>query len=637
VPVRNFAAFLLILFLAIATQARAQIWADFATVSMTDPTHPKLVNKNLCYTDGTDIACDGAAGLLTTSGTFSITNISATNLTVGGVAITGSSSGDRITSGTASVIANTSGGYISLTTGATTWGYLGSSATYLPLVSGTYHYGQYASFTALTVGGVAVTGGGGTTRLSSLTDVTTTGVVSGSVLAYNGATSSWTALPIQQVMSTTTMVQGWPDAIRCYRPGTSDYMTLYYIYSGTSIYYRFISNDANDYNIQFNTSGAYMSQSNLSTSDCATNSWSISQLYANGRAFNFIGTASTSSTSSGDRITSGTTSMVANSATSIISITNAGVTAGYFNSNGVLTAPGISATANLTSVTSLYASGNVGIGTTGPKAKLDVAGTISATSGIQVGAMSATCASGISGTIRYNTTSNTMEYCTGTAWANLGPSATTPVAFRVNKNGTNQTVTAGTATKLTWSTEEFDTNNNFASDRFTPTVPGKYLIAANTYCIDSTAGCALYIEKNGTVVAQAYTGVNTSQGLSAASTILDMNGSTDYVETYVVNGGGTTINGSTTASSFSGALLSPQGGSGGSTSPGGNNTNIQYNSGGNFAGSDNLAWDNTNRNLQVSGSMQFGGTGSEACSSAADYGKNRRNPTSGRMQVCLFR
>ncbi|GAB9155392.1 hypothetical protein BDS110ZK25_53480 [Bradyrhizobium diazoefficiens] len=77
---------------------------------------------------------------------------------------------------------------------------------------------------------------------------------------------------------------------------------------------------------------------------------------------------------------------------------------------------------------------------------------------------------------------------------------------------------------------------------------------------------------------------------------------------------------------------------GGTTNnPGGNNTNIQYNSGGSFAGSDNLAWDNTNRNMQVSGSVQFGGTGSEACSSAADYGKNRRNPTSGRMQVCLFR
>jgi hypothetical protein len=38
-------------------------------------------------------------------------------------------------SGTASAIANSSSGYISLTTGAATWGYLGSSATYLPTLN----------------------------------------------------------------------------------------------------------------------------------------------------------------------------------------------------------------------------------------------------------------------------------------------------------------------------------------------------------------------------------------------------------------------------------------------------------------------------------------------------------------------
>ncbi|HEX2859440.1 MAG TPA: tail fiber domain-containing protein [Alphaproteobacteria bacterium] len=65
---------------------------------------------------------------------------------------------------------------------------------------------------------------------------------------------------------------------------------------------------------------------------------------------------------SGDRITSGTNSIIAQTASNIISITTNNVNTGYFNANGVLTLPGISATANLTSVTSLYASGNVGIG-----------------------------------------------------------------------------------------------------------------------------------------------------------------------------------------------------------------------------------------------------------------------------------
>ncbi|ABE64559.1 hypothetical protein Nham_3856 [Nitrobacter hamburgensis X14] len=236
------------------------------------------------------------------------------------------------------------------------------------IVSGTYGYFKYVSATY----GL----GTGASKLASLTDVDVSGKVSGSVLVYTGATTSWTALPIQNVMSTTTILTNWPDAIGCLlSTGT------YYIYlatalpaNGSSLYlYRPIRNAGGDTYAEFNSDGTYNSASSTSdtnASDC--NGQSVSQLYASGRAFNFIGN---SGSGSGDRITSGTTSMVANSATSIISITNAGVTAGYFNSNGVLTVPGISATSNLTSVTSLYASGNVGIGTTSPTTKLDIAGT----------------------------------------------------------------------------------------------------------------------------------------------------------------------------------------------------------------------------------------------------------------------
>jgi hypothetical protein len=93
-----------------------------------------------------------------------------------------------------------------------------------------------------------------------------------------------------------------------------------------------------------------------------------------------------------------------------------------------------------------------------------------------------------------------------------------------------------------------------------------------------------------------------------------------------------TINGGASYSYFTGVLLAPQGsGSGGSPTPAGSDTHLQYNSSGSFGASSNLIWDSTNRNLQVSGSMQFDGTGAESCSSAADYGKNRRNPTTGHM------
>jgi hypothetical protein len=56
-----------------------------------------------------------------------------------------------------------------------------------------------------------------------------------------------------------------------------------------------------------------------------------------------------------DRITSGTTGITAISNTKTISITTNNVVTGYFNSNGVLTVPGISTTSNLTSVTTLSA------------------------------------------------------------------------------------------------------------------------------------------------------------------------------------------------------------------------------------------------------------------------------------------
>lgn len=161
--------------LPLAAHAGGDDWADLATVSMTNPTTPKLTANRLCYTDGRDIACDGAAGLLVTSGTLAIPNISATALTVNGVPITGNASGDRITSGTAGVFANMIGGYVSLTTGATTWGYLGSSATYLPTlavggnISATSISTTVAQIASRTVGSIA--GGGGNYIVSGTTSV----------------------------------------------------------------------------------------------------------------------------------------------------------------------------------------------------------------------------------------------------------------------------------------------------------------------------------------------------------------------------------------------------------------------------------------------------------------------------------
>lgn len=67
----------------------------------------------------------------------------------------------------------------------------------------------------------------------------------------------------------------------------------------------------------------------------------------------------------------------------------------------------------------LSSAGNLGISNTNPVAKLDVWGTVSASDAIQVGQSNLTCINAISGSIRYNTTSDTLQVCTGSGWKSL--------------------------------------------------------------------------------------------------------------------------------------------------------------------------------------------------------------------------
>lgn len=62
----------------------------------------------------------------------------------------------------------------------------------------------------------------------------------------------------------------------------------------------------------------------------------------------------------------------------------------------------------------ITSSGEVGIGTTNPAAKLDVAGEV------KFGNTGSTCNSSTEGQQRYNSTSKKMEYCNGTQWVEFG-------------------------------------------------------------------------------------------------------------------------------------------------------------------------------------------------------------------------
>ncbi len=143
------------------------------------------------------------------------------------------------------------------------------------------------------------------------------------------------------------------------------------------------------------------------------------------------------------------------------------------------------------------------------------------------------------------------------------------VAFSVNKGVASQAVPAATHTLITWPTEVFDTNNNFASNRFTPTVAGKYLVSLNILCVGTNNYCMPMIYKNGVSIAngESQNSGSTQDPSVSITVIVDMNGSTDYLEAYGYTTGTTFYGGDSNgpATFFSGALLSPQGGSGSGT------------------------------------------------------------------------
>ena len=171
----------------------------------------------------------------------------------------------------------------------------------------------------------------------------------------------------------------------------------------------------------------------------------------------------------------------------------------------------------------------------------------------------------VKGTIWYDTTLDVLKINTAAtsatpSWENItgGPGNR---SFSVTKGGTNQTgVATATQTKVTWPTEEWDTGDIFASDKFTCDLAGKY----HFYFALKLTGNVLYdnavsLYKNGSVVRYANyfiaydSGANTGVPTMQMEANLDLSVS-DYIEVYVhqESGGDQVIDGSTTATWFSG-------------------------------------------------------------------------------------
>lgn len=147
---------------------------------------------------------------------------------------------------------------------------------------------------------------------------------------------------------------------------------------------------------------------------------------------------------------------------------------------------------------------------------------------------------------------DTIDTRSGTTNLTIGSTNSSTVTFEngavtghnypafMAKMGSNQTPSNATWTKVNFDTEIFDTDSMYDTStyRFTPTVAGKYLINGG---VDMDLGNTAFIRgyvaiyKNGSHYFGAIHDANNNYQNEItlhAQAIVDMNGSTDYVEMY---------------------------------------------------------------------------------------------------------
>ena len=128
--------------------------------------------------------------------------------------------------------------------------------------------------------------------------------------------------------------------------------------------------------------------------------------------------------------------------------------------------------------------------------------------------------------------------------------------------GTTTTLTANTDVKVVFDTKLFDTNTNYstANSRFTPTVAGYYQVSASIQ-VNYWNGTILTVEvyKNGSPYQYGNTAYPQTVGgvRSNVSSLVYLNGSTDYIEIYgyQYNAGSNNVVGTSTSGTYFSACL----------------------------------------------------------------------------------
>ena len=158
-----------------------------------------------------------------------------------------------------------------------------------------------------------------------------------------------------------------------------------------------------------------------------------------------------------------------------------------------------------------------------------------------------------SGTVTLGTSGETFAIGSGAKPSFLYP------AFEAYLNA-NQSVSDATATKVAFNVEHFDTNSaydNSSNYRFTPQLAGKYFIYADVSCYAGNSNLVkakAFIYKNGSavkVIQFNFTSNYARQMHTMISSVIDLNGSSDYVEIFGLvdtdSGSGMLFSGTTTA------------------------------------------------------------------------------------------
>ena len=109
-------------------------------------------------------------------------------------------------------------------------------------------------------------------------------------------------------------------------------------------------------------------------------------------------------------------------------------------------------------------------------------------------------------------------------------------AFLAHKTDGNQSISSDTATLITFNTEVFDSDGKYASNRFTPTIAGKYMIGCSirNVSVSSASTLFLMIRKNGSERLATITRPDSNGGDAGSQLhgIIEMDDD-DYVEIFL--------------------------------------------------------------------------------------------------------